>query len=249
MKGIHGLILAIGLGIAGLLFNYAYLASKMPEMKMVGFIGIDPDVDIAPGEQLREEHFVRVDIPRRHVGNLEQFLVPYSETRSSEGYRMARLVPGGSLLLRQDLKPPRPELTLASNEAITWVPVDTRSMVPALIEPGDQVSFFVSTSPVGLLPPAEQLNPGTPQPMPESTGPIETIGPFTILSVGNRLGDPDIFKSSRTPRLQEQLVGIRVELDNQGNPMPHFQKLIGLLAATGNRAVGMMLHGRGEGTR
>ena len=35
MKGIHGLILAIGLGIAGALFNFAYLANRSRDVEKV----------------------------------------------------------------------------------------------------------------------------------------------------------------------------------------------------------------------
>ena len=251
MKGIHGLILAIGLGIAGALFNYTYLASKLPETEMIGFVGIKPDVEVAPGEQLLEEHFVRVDVPRRYVGNLEDFLVPYSARKGAEGYRMWRPLPGGSLLLRQDLKTPPQELKLGPKEAITWIPVDTRSMVPSLINPGDQVSFLISTSRIGLPPPAEDedLGSGSLEPVAGSGGSIETIGPFTVLSVGSRLGSPDVFKSARLSRGQEHVVGILVELDDNGDPLPHVRKLMELLDATGKRPAGVLLHGRGENIR
>ncbi len=214
---------------------------------MVGFVGIAADVDVGQGEPLLEEHLVRVNIPRQYVGNLEDVAVPYSARQSVVGSRVWRPLPGGSLLLDQDLKTPPQELKLDPNEAITWIPVDTRSMVPSLVNPGDQVSFWISTSRVGLPTPAEGFDPGGPDPLPEPSGPIEPIGPFTVLSVGNRLASRDVSRAARVPQVQEHVIGIRVELDAAGNPMPHVQKLIELLDATGNRPVAVMLHGRSPG--
>ena len=50
MKGIQGLIIAIGLGIAGALFNFAYLYSRAQKDEAEDFIGIDPKVTVARGE-------------------------------------------------------------------------------------------------------------------------------------------------------------------------------------------------------
>jgi len=249
MKGIHGFLLAIALGVAGALFNYAYLASKLPDMAMVGFVGIKNGAEIARGERLTKEHLEQVSIPQRYVGNLKDVAVPYTAVQSVLGSRVWRRLEGGSLLLSQDLTTPPQELKLGPDEGIIWVPVDTRSTVPSLIVPGDKVSFLIAKSRTRLPTPAEDVEPGTPAPIPESSGPsgpIETVGPFTVLSLGNRLGSSEVFKSARIPLVQENVVGIRVDLDTKGDLMPDAQHLVDLLNATNNYPAGIMLHGRGE---
>lgn len=249
MKGLHGFLLAIALGIAGALLNYAYLASKLPDVETVGFVGIQSSAEVSRGERLSAEHLVEVGIPKANVGNLRDVAVLYSAVQSVLGSRVWRPLPGGTLLLNQDLTTPPQELKLAANEAIIWIPIDNRSTVPSLIVPGDQVSFLISTSRIGMPTRAPDPESGTLEPIPESpaaSGPIETVGPFTILSLGNRLGSPDILKAARVPVVQENVVGIRVEIDNKGALMPDAQHLVELLNSTGNYPVGVLLHGRGE---
>lgn len=242
-------ISAIVLGVLGAVCNFLYLKSKVPDVETDGFVGIQSDAEVSRGERLTAEHLVEVDIPRRNVGNLRDVAVPYSAVQSVLGSRVWRPLPGGSLLLRQDLTTPPQELKLAANEAIIWIPIDSRSTVPSLIVPGDQVSFLISTSRLGMPTPAPDPESGSLEPIPESSatsGPIETVGPFTILSLGNRLGSPDVLKAARVPVVQENVVGIRVELDDKGDMMPDAQHLVELLNATGNYPVGVLLHGRGE---
>jgi hypothetical protein len=192
---------------------------------------------------------MEVRIPWENVGNLQDVAYKYSAIGSVRGERVSRNVPGGSLVLRQDLTTPRRELKLGSNEAIIWVPVDTRSTVPALIKPGDLVSFMVSTSRVGMPTPAQDPDSGQMEPVPQfsrASGAVVTVGPFKVLSMGNRLGSSEVFKSARRPLMQENVIGILVELDQKGEMMPDARHLVDLLEATGNSPVGIMLHGRGE---
>jgi hypothetical protein len=246
MKGFQGLVLAIGFGIVAALCNYFYLASKLPEAEMVGFVGIKEDADVSRGDVLRDAHLVRVDVPQRHVGNLMDFAVPYTSYASAVGSPVWRDLQGGSLLLRDDFTTPRADLNLGPREALVWIPVNTQAMVPSLIEPGDLVSFLVSRSRFAPTMPSENGMLPNPGMAPAVSGPTETIGPFKILSLGSRLGSSEVFQSARRPTRQENVVGILVELDEGGNPIPLAQKLIDLLDATNNRPVGVMLLGRAE---
>ena len=44
MKNVYGLLLALGLGVAGGVFNWAYLRSEAQNMVMTSFIGLAADV-------------------------------------------------------------------------------------------------------------------------------------------------------------------------------------------------------------
>ena len=90
MKGAHGLFLAIGLGVAGALFNFAYLATRSADVDKVAFVGISPDADVARGQRLTEEVLMRVDVPRLWVGNLDDVAVLYSARQSVVGSRVWR---------------------------------------------------------------------------------------------------------------------------------------------------------------
>ena len=55
MRGIQGVIVAIGLGIAAGLLNWLYLASLSSQETTVSFVGIAQGQTVNRGETLREE--------------------------------------------------------------------------------------------------------------------------------------------------------------------------------------------------
>lgn len=244
MKGIQGLLVAIVLGIAAAVFNWLYLTSKSKATETVAFVGIAPDVDVERGETLRESDLERVAIPSASVGNLEEFAILYSARQSVVGAPVWRQLTGGSLLLRQDLKTPPQELKFGENERVIWIPVDTRTFVASLVEPGDLVSFLVSSGRASFPTPANAENPGPTEAEPPSSGPVDVIGPFEILALGNRLGSSEVMKAAKIPQMQENVAAVRATVDEAGNLAADAQKLMALLGATNFRPVGVMLHPR-----
>ena len=200
MKGIQGLIIAIGLGIVGALFNFAYLYSRSQETENEKFIGIKPNVTVARGDVLREEHLEPVDIPRKYAGTLKDFAYLWSGRGSEIGLRVARNVTGGSILLRDDMKTPPPQaLAFSQNpkpgveERALGVPIDSRRGVASLVEPGDLVTFIVpagsiyesptpaasdddSTRPDGGSPPGPGKEPAKPDPAASRLKPVPSSG-------------------------------------------------------------------------
>ena len=45
-----------------------------------------------------------------------------------------------------------------------------------------------------------------------ASGSIETIGPFTVLSVGNRLNKTDLWRANQRPQLSENVLMVPVRL-------------------------------------
>jgi len=256
MKGIQGLILALGLGIAGALFNWAYLNRAAGDVDTVGFIGVAPDKNIGRGEPIREEDLVEVPIPAIPAAKLKDFAYRYEDRRTVVGMNVWREVQGGSLLLRTDLKSPPPalqfgqDLKTGTNEVAMFVPVDTRAIVPSLLVPGrDSVSFLVSRSRLGVPTPAEGAEGGAaaaPVPSPDvplPAGAPELIGPFKILAVGNRLGDAEVQRAAKIPQLQENVIVVSVKIEG-GKLETKAQRLLQLLTETNFRQVGVILHAR-----
>ncbi len=64
MKGITGIIVAIGLGIAGAAANLFYLHTEAQKVDTISFIGIEKGATIGRGERLPEDKLVEVKIPR-----------------------------------------------------------------------------------------------------------------------------------------------------------------------------------------
>ncbi len=269
MKGIHGLILAIGLGIAGALFNFAYLAKRSREVDAVGFVGIKKDKVIGRGEPIREDSLERVDIPQRWVGTLNDFAVLWTARQTVTGRSPWRALEGPALLLRSDLRTPPQELTLAPDERAVGVPIDAKKFVPALVQPGDFVSFIVTASRLdypmlalenpGKTEPAKDAAAGKAEPKdaagkggppvaprrPQPSDTVDEIGPFKVLSIGNRLGSADVMQAARIPQMQENVMTIRVRIEN-GKMEPEAARLMRFLEQTNSRPLAYVLHPRTE---
>jgi hypothetical protein len=262
MRGIQGLVVAIGLGICGALFNWIYLNTRAQQVAMELFVGIRPKTVVERNELLTRDHLVPVPIPREAAGTLREFAVLYSAQQAVIGHAVTRTIPGGSLLLNDDIRTPPLELNLglgadkegSVRERAMWIPFDTRSFIPSLITPGDQVSFLM---PRPTAPPAASARPApakpdaqpTPVPVtaPSANDPAagtEVLGPFKVLSVGNRLGSVEAFRAARMSQAQESVLTILVNIDTTGQLEPKAQRLWDLVRASNFQRVGVLLHPR-----
>lgn len=248
MKGIQGLILGLGVGLAAALFNWAYMTRATGDIEAVAFVGIAPNKDLDIGHVLAEEDLVPVAIPPLPARRLKDFAYLYADRASIIGLRVTRPVPGGSLLLQDDLRPPPPRLRFGgqpagnTEEIAMFIPIDTRTIVPSLIEPGDTVSFIVSApTPVPGGNPLSGENPTAPAS--DAAGGPQVIGKFKVLAVGNRLTSVEAHRAYQLPQSQENILTISVKLEN-GRLEPKAERLWKMLEATNFRQVGVILHSR-----
>lgn len=249
MKGIHGLILGLGVGIAAALFNWAYITRATGDIDAVSFVGIAPVKDLESGHILTEEDLVPVPIPAIPARRLKDFAYLYSDRASIVGLRITRPIPGGSLLLQDDLRPPPPKLKFGgqpvgnSEEIAMFIPIDVRTIVPSLLEPGDMVSFVVGgPTPAIGNPSPTAAETGSPQENPVLGGP-QVIGKFKVLAIGNRLSSTEVHRAYQLPQGQENVLTISVRLES-GRLEPKAERLWKMLEATNFRQVGVILHSR-----
>jgi hypothetical protein len=240
MKNVYGLLLALGLGVAGGMFNWAYLRSEAQNMVMTSFIGLATDVE--RGHRLEESNLVPIPIPKESVGNLDEFGIRWSARNSVIGDSMSRFRKAGSLLVQEDTKTPPPSLNLGPGEAVISLPVDTRTFVPSLVNPGDQISFIVPPAP-GAAKSIVAEDPAAKEPQPSSSPePFTTIGPFTVLAMGNRLSSPDVMKAAKIAQLQENVIGVRAHVDKDHKIQDALViKLLSVLSSTNYRPLAVQL--------
>ncbi len=245
MKSVSGLIIAIGLGVAGAVLNWIYLEQESSQIEKVNFIGVRQRVN--RGDPIREDALVAMPYPRAVARELEEFYILWDARQTVVGRTANRPYSEGDLVLRQDLKAPPPELKLREkNERAMWIPVDTTSFVPSLVVPGNEVSFLVSRSLAGGPTLAVPTDADSPEPEPaRPAGGTEVIGPFKVLALGNRLGSAEVMQAAKIPQLQENVITVRVKME--GDKLePKAQKLWDLLKATNFRQVGVLLHPQDE---
>ncbi len=267
MKAIHALIVAVGLGLVGAILNFSYLLPASQEHDIDYFIAVKPDATVNQGTHPKAEDLETVPIPKGHAGNLRHIAVlcqRKDDLGGVEHMTVCRTLTGGSLLLNSDLNTPPGELDLGKNQGDMWICVDAKNFIPALVAPGDTISFIVAAPPRSSVPtPAVRNDPGHGAapggegvaPIPdaeaaaaaEPAGPTEEIGPFTVLNVGNRLGTPQEFSAAHMQPQQPNVIGLRVALADKRMDDRLAKKLVDRLCETNLRIVAVILHSRKEG--
>jgi hypothetical protein len=271
MKSVYGLALAIALGLGGVILNYFYLWRKAQDFDKVQFIGIRDQVILRSGDAIKEEHIEPVSLPKASVGNLGKYAIPWDLNSSVLNTKVWREVSGPRLLVDDDRKtpPPSDDIKLAPRtqdkqgvvrEERAWgIPIDKRQFPVSLVLPGDWVTFIVGRS-IDVLPAPSgdeaattesgdggtPTEPGaTPAEKPKRPPPpvLERIGPFRVVSMGNRLGSTKVMQASRIPPQQEDCMLIAVKYVNDV-PDAKAEKLWLRLRADDFRGVGIELHPR-----
>ena len=232
MKGFQGIAVAAVLGLLGAGLNWVYLSQKTKAVDSLGFVGVAPGRQIATGQPLGQADLAEVRIPRLHARNLENYVYLWQDVETVVGIKATRAYQGGDLVLISDYRTPPPQLELAENERLIIISVDSRSFVPALVDPGDYVTFLLPKTHAAV----DSAVPG---------GAIESIGPFKVGSLGNRLGSRDVMQANRLSPVQERQVGIVVRVDagsGSGKLERSALTLLERLRQTGHRNVGVLLH-------
>lgn len=211
MKGVPGFMIAVGLGVVGAFCNWFYLAEKARDLDQIEFIAVDSSVRVNSGDKFNESHFMKVAIPREAVGNLDKVAYLWSVRGTLVGMPATKSYNPGEIILRQDLRtlpPTSVQEMLGEDEVEVGIPVDTRTFVPSLVNPGDLVSFIVPTGPAPPLPaPGPDESPATPS-VPVGT---EIIGPYRVVSMGNRLASAEVVRAVGMSATQENVMGVAVK--------------------------------------
>jgi len=251
MKNWIGLLIALSLGVVACLLNWQYLDRKSKEIEVVSFLSIADDVRLKQGDTFLESHFVQLDIPRKNVGSLQESAVLFSDLQTVVSLKALHDYRGGEVVLRQELKTPPSELKLEKGELAFWIPVNSATFVSALVQPGDTVSFMVPNAATvfeGMDEAEEAARPTgpefgfsepPPEPAPVSSANSELVGPFRVISLGDRLGSFEVSSASGRSRARENVIGVAVKKSD-----PKSEKLFRLTGSPGFRQAGVVLHPR-----
>ncbi len=219
MKGVYGLLLALGLGTIGATLNWLYLEQRAREFDVVEFVGIRANVVVNPGETFQEEHFQAVPVAASAAKTLKETAHLWTERATLVGMPVNRRFEGGDLILRADIRtpPPKPR-PLREHERSIPVAVDSRSFVPSLYAAGDRVSFLFGGAPQ-LASPERAVPP---------EGKDLVVGDFEVHSVGDRTASAEVARGANRPYSQENVLQIVVEM--RGNEFePKARQLMNLL--------------------
>ncbi len=237
MKGVPGLMIALGLGFAGVICNFFYIARIGETKETVSFIAIKTGTRINPGDLFSEDQFMRVNIPKDNLGRLNNVAYRWSEIESIVGDRATIGYVGGELIFREDNKTlsrkSAAEL-LGENEDGKWIPVDPRTFVPDRVNPGDFVSFTLPSFGTD----EGKIDSGTSPPRASSR---KTVGPFRILALGGRHGRKEVQRASGTSSGSEYTLYVALQ-KTSGKLEAKAEELVELLRKAGYQPVEVTLH-------
>ncbi len=252
MNGKFALPIAAVLAFAGAVLNWIYLDTKAQQLEKIEFLCVAPGVTIRRGDRFTDDKLAPLAIPKNNVTDragkiLREEAILYKDRGTVFEMAAVRPYEENEIILRQDLKTPPAALTLHKDKEVAlFIPVDTRTFIPSLVSAGDLVSFIVGGVPAPTAPPdadgSEEGNGPVPA-LPAVPANAELIGPFKVLSLGNRLGSAEVLKASGLPQMQENVMTISAEVEG-GQLHPKPAKLWKLLQANGFRQVGVVLHAR-----
>lgn len=243
MKGVPGLLIALGLAFVGGLCNWFYMAQKSRELDLVQFVGV-AEGGIRQGDIIQASQLTPIPIPLRYAQRIKAAAPTFGDISTVVGLPAYRDFLGGEIILTQDLQtPPNNDLKrdLGPDEVAIWVNVDSRGFVPQFFQGGDEVSFIV---------PAAGSRPGSPvsQPGQRLDQPTETIGPFYILALGNRRGTAERARAAGSSSMaSESVIAIRVKKVSETQLDAKAQELLSRLQLSGNQALGLVMHAERKG--
>jgi len=240
VKGIPGIIVAVGLGLIGALCNWFYLDRLAGKEAKEQFIGIKAGVQLNSGDPIKEEHLISVGIPRSNLGNLDQVAPRWSVRGAVIGLVTARTFRGGEIVLHDDLATPgQRDLSekLGPDEVAMWLPVDPRSFSSARVNPDDEVMFIAPRTGTDSPTPIAE---STPVGVPSGSGTSEVIGPFRILEIGTRTGRPEIQKAAGLRSGNESSITVTAKLLN-GRLEPKAERLTDIIRQTRSQGLQVLL--------
>lgn len=237
MKGVQGILISIGLGLAGAICNWMYLERLAGKEAKVSFIAIKSDVQLNVGDILREDHLVRIDIPRSAVGNLEQVAPRYDKRVLVIGFPTTRSFQGGELVLGQDIRTPATKdlnEKLGANEVALWIPVDTRTFNSSRVNPDDEISFVLPRA-------GGTMSSGGEEGAPVATSSSEIVGPFRILEIGNRTGRPEVQRASGVRQAVDSSITIVAKLE-KGHLDAKTERVTEYMRSTKSQGLQVIVH-------
>ena len=233
MKGVQGLVIAAALGITGAVCNWLYIKQQADNYERVALLALNESAQLEPGDTFREDQFVKVEIPKLNLGNLDTRALKWGERASVANMIANRKYRGGEILLIQDLQTPAVEdlsEKVGPDETVLFFTVDPRTFNPQHVNPGNLVSFRIPAIHSTPVPAGSDENAGA-----------TIIGAFRILALGNRKGRRNIHQASGLKSGSENMIAISAEL-RAGKLEPKAQRLSDIFERTGFKGVQILLH-------
>ena len=224
MKTLTKLLIPIGLGVLAFGLNWMAVQPQMGR----DFVTVNQDV--ALDKELTESQLAQFKIVGQEFDHLKQTLVPWEERAALLGLPVRRDLKKGDVVLWQDVRYVSADFLPAADEVPLHISLEGVDYEPSLLKVGNQVGIVVPVSPK-----VQATGDGTISAAvlsAELNAQFEELGPFRILSIGERtLQKPGESDSAERRKGDENKVTLAIKL-----PAADVEKYAAG-AATGSRPV------------
>jgi hypothetical protein len=165
--------------------------------------------DLQAGHPFEESALEKLELSG-DIEALRKAAVPYKERAVLFNRPAGRNLHAGDLVLWGDASPP-PPTSLLAEEGEEGLPISLEgiSIVPKLLHVGDQVGFLLTA---GRAPAAPKSADRGPAPGME----LHYVGPFRILSVGDRLGEKAPNETARSSDADDRVITVAIRRGGEG---------------------------------
>ncbi|MBL8794120.1 MAG: hypothetical protein JNM56_09455 [Planctomycetia bacterium] len=177
MSSLMKLLVPILLGVAAGGLNWFVMTVKTSPRS---FVAVSEDVKA--GERFDEEKLKKLPVSG-DVASLAETAVPWEHRAVLFDRTSHRDLMKGDVVLWRDSSPPTAALAAREDELALAISLEGVGFVPRLLLVGDEVGFLIGKPGRAKL----KTEPGLPERPPEDPE-FEYVGPFRVLSVGERIG-------------------------------------------------------------
>jgi hypothetical protein len=246
MNPLVRLVAPLTLGVVAAIINWIVVEGRTSATPYVRI-----RQEVRAGETIERGALGRVDLPG-DPGDLRATLIPYGDADVVIGTRAQRDLFPGDLLLWQDATRPDAAIPAEADERILPIDLGGVAVETSLLYPGSQLDFWIAPPPSFATATAGAAATGDEMELQVAVDPEKAdyrlIGPFRILSVGNRFvqGPTGDDRRQSGSRGNERVISVAVKVQPDGRYDASSQQLLDAHAQ--KRIMAIALRPRAGGT-
>jgi len=234
------LVIPLALGLSAAVINGMVVETRTASHP---FVRIGREVKA--GELIEGAALEQINLPG-DVGDLRKSLVVYGDREVLIGTRAQRDLFPGDVLFWQDAA--RPDAAIPANDGEQILPVDLSGVAveTSLLFPGTFIDFWISLPPVTGAMTVSNQKAQAGSTTGGERGKFQRIGPFRLLSVGSRFGQPSSAEENdrHVPRGNERVISVAVKVRPDGQYEDASQQLLDAQAQ--KQIMAIALHPRSQ---
>ena len=210
MKTLGKLLIPLGLGVLAFVFNWMAVQPQLGR----NFVSVRDDVPL--DKPLTASQLVPFKVVGDDFAHLKKTFVPWEERTAVVGLPVRREMKGGDLVFWQDVRYPSADFLHEADEIPLHISLEGVDYEPSLLKVGNQIGLVIQAE-------AERKDPSAVESAnvpDELKAKFDVIGPFRVLSVGERTLESPGDNNDDTKKGNTHIVTLAVKTDEKDSTKP-----------------------------